>query len=174
MDNRLHGGALASGIARRCRHSPCRSGARNAAASRLGDVVCERHSLSGKSAGYVLERRGELYLFRHQRMEYAFSADADRSGDDSLDLRPGTLGVRRRRWIRFRTGAGNRARPISFYALFDSRRSGRTLAHADVLAFSGFARANKRANKRADKRASQSPALDLLEPRRSLRAQRAD
>ena len=51
------------------------------------------------------------------------------------------LGERGR--IRFRAGAGDRARTVSFYALSDSRRGRRFVVDPDVLAFSGVAGADR-------------------------------
>src|ERR1700692_3422141 len=99
-------------------------------------------------------------------MEHALSPDANRARHDSLHIRFGALGFRRRRRIRFRTRTRHRPRPIPLYPLSDSRRSRRTLAHANVLAFSHNAGTNKSP--------TQARALDLLEPRRRVRLQRAD
>ena len=149
-------------LARRCRHGACRGGEGNAAAARLGDAVRQRRPLSGKSSADVLGRGHQLHAVRHQRVEHAPSARARRAGDDSLHLRFGPLGFGRRGRIRFRAGAGDRARTVSFYALSDSRRGRRPLADPDLLAFSGIAGARE------------ACALDLLGTRRRVRAQRAD
>src|SRR4029077_16771569 len=65
-----------------------------------------------------------------------------------------------RRRIRFRAGAGNRARAISFHPLSDSGRRRRFVAYADVLAFPDIART------------TEAGALHLLGYRRYVRAQR--
>src|SRR5260221_3414426 len=95
-------------------------------------------------------------------MEHPLPPHAGRAGDDSLDVRFGTLGSGERRRIRFRVGSGDRARTVSFYALSDSGRRRRSVAYADVLALPRIAGA------------AEAGALDLLGPRCGVRAQRAD
>jgi len=66
--------------ARRRRLRPCRGGARDAPAPRLGHPLRQRHSLPGEGAASLLVDGRQLQALRRQRCRSSLSACADRSG----------------------------------------------------------------------------------------------
>src|SRR5499427_3967038 len=136
----LHCGSVDAGAARRRRYGTRRGAARDGAAPRLGNSLCQRSALSGKSPAHVLERRDQLHDVRCERVGHAPASDAGRAGDDPGNVWPWPVGIRIQWGIRFGPRAGDGVRAISFHALHDSGRAGWPLADPDVLVLSAVAR----------------------------------
>ncbi len=136
----LYGRSLVARLARRCGHGTRRGSTGNGAAPRLGDVVHQWLPLSRKSSADVLEPGRQLRNFRRRHLEHPFAADVggDRAGFGHFLV--GTICLWRGGRAVFRRGSGHVAGVVYLHALFDSRSSGGSMAHARLLLLSAIAR----------------------------------